>query len=407
MPNLAAPEKAKLSLPSWRMPANRLDWIALGFVGANWVWQRLKERKVRNRDTVLRFSADDAPYYWLLRWLEKMPRQKDLSVFRVMMPMGSDRVEPPSPVGTQDLVKAKVPILVPTEGVSFFFRGVKCHVEKTDAPGPNDRQGNFRRLSEFLSLRIESRDLSFAAQLLEEISEAGASRKEPPKVYVFQWGWQPIRNCPTGRAAILPPGDYDLIGHDMRDFFAAEGWYHDVGLAYRRRYLLHGIPGGGKTTLVIALAGDFDLNVCLLSLANHNDDSLLEAIRVMPSRSILLLEDVDCAFDKERRNKDDKPLTFSGLLNVLDGVGTPEGSVVFMTTNHRERLDAALIRPGRVDKELEFKTATHGQIGELAHRFSRNGISDIPVEQWAGENISMALVQERLIQRFRQPTVKA
>ena len=42
-------------------------------------------------------------------------------------------------------------------------------------------------------------------------------------------------------------------------------------------------------------------------------------------------------------------LTFSGLLNAIDGVTSTEGRIVFMTTNYPERLDAALIRPGRVD----------------------------------------------------------
>ena len=47
-------------------------------------------------------------------------------------------------------------------------------------------------------------------------------------------------------------------------------------------------------------------------------------------------------------------VSLSALLNVLDGVGSQEGRVLIMTTNHAERLDAALIRPGRVDMKLEL-----------------------------------------------------
>jgi len=47
-------------------------------------------------------------------------------------------------------------------------------------------------------------------------------------------------------------------------------------------------------------------------------------------------------------------VSLSALLNVLDGIGSQEGRVVIMTTNHAERLDAALIRPGRVDMKLEL-----------------------------------------------------
>lgn len=42
-------------------------------------------------------------------------------------------------------------------------------------------------------------------------------------------------------------------------------------------------------------------------------------------------------------------MTFSGFLNALDGVASGEERIIFMTTNHLEKLDPALIRPGRVD----------------------------------------------------------
>jgi chaperone BCS1 len=253
-----------------------------------------------------------------------------------------------------------------------------------------------------LTLRVQSRDPEVSLALLSAISEAGCSKKETPKVFVFHWNWVSTRPCPTGRAAILPDGEYSALARDLRDFLEAESWYREVGLPYRRGYLLHGIPGSGKTTTVAAIAGDFGFNVCVISLNSHDDASLLEAVRIRPANSLLLLEDIDCAFEK-RENKDGKELSFSGLLNVLDGVATPDGSIVFMTTNRRGKLDQALIRPGRVDKEVEFKTARPEQIAELTRRFSRNGPGDVPVSDWAAENISMATVQERLIQRYRAP----
>lgn len=58
-------------------------------------------------------------------------------------------------------------------------------------------------------------------------------------------------------------------------------------------------------------------------------------------------------------------ISLSGLLNAIDGVATHEGRVLIMTTNHPEKLDAALVRPGRVDRKVEFRLAMKEQIREL------------------------------------------
>jgi chaperone BCS1 len=395
-----APQQS-LSLPSWKTPASRLEWIMVGAMGVRWLYQKYREKHTSNRDTILKFSPDDTPYYWLLRWLETMPRQQSLSVFRVLPPEPSNE---PCVVGSsssQSSPRSSVPVMVPTEGVTFTFRDVKCHIERGE-PQAAGNDGGFRRRAADLTLRIESRDPAVAIALLEEISRAGSSRKEVPRVYVFQWSWVSVRNCPTARAAILPAGEYESLRSDLRDFFDSESWYRDVGLPYRRGFLFHGIPGSGKTTAVIALAGDFGLNVCVLSLSTHTDETLLEAVRAMPGNSILLLEDIDCAWSG-RESKDEKRLTFSGLLNVLDGAATPEGRVAFMTTNKRDALDDALIRPGRVDHELEFRYAEQRQIEELAKRFgATDDVSQSLGHEWSREQISMAQVQERLIQKYRR-----
>ena len=63
-------------------------------------------------------------------------------------------------------------------------------------------------------------------------------------------------------------------------------------------------------------------------------------------------------------------LTFSGLLNTLDGVASSEERIIFMTTNYLERLDPALMRPGRVDSVHLLGNATESQARRLYERFS-------------------------------------
>ena len=87
-----------------------------------------------------------------------------------------------------------------------------------------------------------------------------------------------------------------------------------------------------------------------------SDDRLMHRLADAPENSIVLLEDADAAFvSRDTETETDSAfqganrLTFSGLLNAIDGVTSTEGRIVFMTTNYIDRLDPALIRPGRVD----------------------------------------------------------
>ena len=62
-------------------------------------------------------------------------------------------------------------------------------------------------------------------------------------------------------------------------------------------------------------------------------------------------------------------LTLSGLLNIVDGVGAGEGRIMVATTNYYDRLDEALIRPGRIDLEVKFDLASKYQAREQFCQF--------------------------------------
>jgi chaperone BCS1 len=62
-------------------------------------------------------------------------------------------------------------------------------------------------------------------------------------------------------------------------------------------------------------------------------------------------------------------VTLSGLLNALDGVASSEGRIVFMTTNYLDRLDPALIRPGRVDMKEFIGQCSRHQLVQMYRRF--------------------------------------
>ncbi|KAK3902558.1 mitochondrial chaperone bcs1 [Staphylotrichum tortipilum] len=186
----------------------------------------------------------------------------------------------------------------------------------------------------------------------------------------------------------------DLID-DVTDYLNpnTRRWYANRGIPYRRGYLLYGPPGTGKSSLSLALAGFFKMRIYIVSLSSvtANEENLATLFAELPRRCVVLLEDIDTAGlthtrddagnqidvppadttttttrssrnpNGQNNNNNNNPisgrLSLSGLLNILDGVASQEGRVLIMTTNHLEKLDKALIRPGRVDMTVKFDRA--------------------------------------------------
>jgi chaperone BCS1 len=155
-------------------------------------------------------------------------------------------------------------------------------------------------------------------------------------------------------------------------------WYSRRGLPYQRGYLLHGPPGTGKSSLCLSIAGHFDLDVYVLTMSSLNDHSLKLLFAELPQHCIVLIEDVDATAVHRKPDASadtspsagqngpgDKKVSLSTLLNVLDGLASSEGRLLIMTTNHIERLDPALIRPGPVDMKLELYLANEDMINRL------------------------------------------
>jgi mitochondrial chaperone BCS1 len=146
--------------------------------------------------------------------------------------------------------------------------------------------------------------------------------------------------------------------------------------------LLYGPPGTGKSSLSSAIAGHFGLNIYILSLSAINEATLKSLFDKLPSRYIILLEDIDAVSSNRDAETEDSPqivtgspsrisksaggkVSLSALLNVIDGVGSQEGRILIMTTNHITRLDEALIRPGRVDKKVKLGLADNQMTADL------------------------------------------
>lgn len=208
---------------------------------------------------------------------------------------------------------------------------------------------------------------------------AARAREGKTTVYATQnFGWAPLgeprRKRPLGSVILDEDVKEDIVA-DVKDFLQRQQWYVDRGIPYRRGYLLYGPPGSGKTSFIEALAGELDYSVAMINLSERGmtDDKLAMLLTKLPQRSILLLEDADAAFvNRQQRSSDGysgATVTFSGLLNAMDGLAAGEERIAFLTTNHIDRLDPALIRPGRVDLMVRIGEATRYQAGQMWDRF--------------------------------------
>lgn len=243
----------------------------------------------------------------------------------------------------------------------------------------SERIHNSGQPMETVTLKTLYKDRYLLASILDEARQMAMKLNEGKTVLFKSWGqdWRVFGKPRTKRvidSVILDVGIKESILNDVKEFLKTGSWYHDRGIPYRRGYLLYGPPGSGKTSFIQALAGEFDYNIAIMNIGEPNltDDRLAYLMNNIPEHTILLLEDIDAAFNNRSQSTEQgytSGVTFSGLLNALDGVASAEEVITFMTTNHPEKLDPALLRPGRIDVKVLINNASDYQVEQMFMRF--------------------------------------
>jgi len=215
-----------------------------------------------------------------------------------------------------------------------------------------------------------------------------------------------------------------LIEKRVNFFIKNKKWYSDNGIPYTLGLMLYGLPGCGKTSLIKAVSGVTQRHIINIKLHKYVTKTQMEnlffnetinivqngrneSIIIPIEQRVYLFEDLDAddtdilldrsetngyvkddgflplhddiqdkycyQQKKEEKEKEDlfssEKLTLSCLLNLLDGVLEAPGRIVIMTTNFIDKLDSALIRPGRIDLICEFKKCTNLSIIEFIEMF--------------------------------------
>lgn len=226
-------------------------------------------------------------------------------------------------------------------------------------------------------------------------------------------------------------GKNNLISY-LDNFMNGRDMYTKLGLPYTIGFMLHGEPGCGKTSVIKSIARYMKRNIVIVDTAKVTTRDKLETIFTkFKDDSIFVFEEIDCGpwkdiiidrnikknmqctesndnltidimkmvVDKidnhsdEKDNKTEKvELTLSELLEVLDGIVDMDERVIIFTTNHKEMLDPALLRPGRIDHIIEFT------------KMSKRCIKDM-YKQWFCEDIPSYVYEEMQDNIFTQAEI--
>ncbi|XP_058188070.1 AAA-ATPase ASD, mitochondrial-like [Rhododendron vialii] len=289
-----------------------------------------------------------------------------------------------------------------SEEVTDEFRGVKLWwVLKESVRSPTTfslyRSAPDERKYYMLSFHRKNRDIVAGAYLSYVMEEGKALelKNRQRKLYTNKpndsWGWEGkhlwnhivFEHPASFRTLAMDPKKKQEIIDDLIAFGKSKEYYAKIGKAWKRGYLLYGPPGTGKSTMIAAMANFLNYDVYDLELTSVKNNSDLRKLLVdTSSKSIIVIEDIDCSLDltgkrmkkkkgksgeeeqndpleakeKENEGDDGSKVTLSGLLNFIDGIWSacgPERIIIF-TTNHKDKLDPALIRRGRMDIHIEM-----------------------------------------------------
>ncbi|KAJ8567037.1 hypothetical protein K7X08_019245 [Anisodus acutangulus] len=310
------------------------------------------------------------------------------------------------------------------EEITDEFQGAKLCWRSHKETMPDDSTGHRSRRSNSVPMEKKSYTITFnqrhreivTGKYLKHVMEEGKSiqfQNRKQKIYSnncsedwYWYGkgmWRDINfeHPATFDTLAMDPKKKEEIINDLVAFSKGKDYYSKVGKAWKRGYLLYGPPGTGKSTMIAAIANFLNYDIYDLELTSVKDNSGLKKLLMeTTSKSIIVIEDIDCSIDltgkrkkKKKKettsedqeedsdssaekessteNKESGKLTLSGLLNFIDGIWSACGQerVIIFTTNHKDKLDPALIRRGRMDMHIEMSYCKYEAFKVLAKNY--------------------------------------
>jgi ATPase family associated with various cellular activities (AAA) len=188
----------------------------------------------------------------------------------------------------------------------------------------------------------------------------------------------------------------------VRAWHNARAWFSERDLPWRLGCLISGAPGTGKTTILRELSCELDLPVHVLDIASMSNQDLREAWGEARADTpcMVVIEDVDSVFaGRDNVSKigglmSSGGLSFDCLLNCVDGVERADGLLLAITTNFPEKVDQALIRPGRIDVRTDFPPLDYERRLIIAKRILRDEAAAAHAALDSGDVSAAAFTEE-------------
>ena len=167
----------------------------------------------------------------------------------------------------------------------------------------------------------------------------------------------------------------EFLKKDLDRFNCSKEKYDKYGIRYKRTYLFYGPPGTGKSSLSLGISNYTKRDIMAVNLSKDmTDANLIALISDRPKKSIVLFEDIDCLLDdinrKDEKKDSDVKISLSCILNVLDGIYTPNDVIFIITTNELDKIDDAIKRKGRTDVLMEIQKPSDNLIEDLKVKFN-------------------------------------
>ncbi|KAG7971850.1 hypothetical protein I3843_07G155900 [Carya illinoinensis] len=275
------------------------------------------------------------------------------------------------------------------KGVKFGWVLASSRIDMLDS----NKKSNQNRLSRpelrrfKLRFHKQHRDMALSSYLPYILQQAKAITEETKTVKIHTidyngtdyWSSINLNHPATFDTMAMDPDTKKALTEDLDRFTLRKEYYRRVGKAWKRGYLLYGPPGTGKSSLVAAMANYLKFDIYDMDLREVQCNSDLRRLLIgTGSRSILVVEDIDCSaelqnrdLEKGAKSEEDGKITLSGLLNFIDGLWSSCGDekIIVFTTNHKDRLDPALLRPGRMDVHLNMSYCSFSGFRTLASNY--------------------------------------